>query len=481
MDASFGSVTAEFSKRAAQITIREVREDDSKRALCVGALTAGCPDAFVDFHRLATAEDGYGDDALTAEEAFELRIDIHADDYVAPEELPTEYARYVRDILVEAEKSEDPSTAVPAARGVLAEFFHEKRDHEKASYFHQKDLDAAVVVGDREAEVRATRRLAREREAQGAHTAAAAAFRRAAEIAEREAERTEPSAVLGGGVDDGASEVEEKNPHARVSFDVAARRSRADLARVLYASAKQHARANAIEMSEKALEACLVACEKAGASAESVLEATARHELGLSRHAAGDFTRAVELQTAYLRACEMAGDERGEGTARLARAAARRDAGDLAGAESDLLQFLAPEGAERYGRATRRRLGETATDPETSGPTTEGSESVVHAVLVSEEEELELLIAEAKGWCALGRMQSARGAAAEAAASHEHFFRLASVSKRRGLQHEARVCLGEARGAARLETLMEAVVERSRAPSERLMAWKSEGRSFFKA
>ena len=80
--------------------------------------------------------------------------------------------------------------------------------------------------------------------------------------------------------------------------------------------------------------------------ADRALEASARHELGLARHAAGDFARAAELQTAYLRACEISGDERGEGAARQARAYARRDAGDAAGAERDLLQFLAPEGAD---------------------------------------------------------------------------------------------------------------------------------------
>ena len=189
--------TGDFSREAAQITMRETRDDDSKHALCVGALTAGCPDAFVDFHRLATADDGYGDDALTEEEAFELRIDIHADDYVKPEELPVEYARYVRDVLVRAEAAEDPSTAVPAARATLAAFFREKKDHEKASYFHQRDLDAAIAAGDVKAEVRAMRRLARERETQGAHVAAAAAFEKAAETAEREAERSETVADIG--------------------------------------------------------------------------------------------------------------------------------------------------------------------------------------------------------------------------------------------------------------------------------------------
>ena len=71
---------------------------------------------------------------MTEEEAFELRIDIHADDYVKPEELPVEYARYVRDSWC-ARGGEDPSTAVPAARATLAAFFREKKDHEKASYF----------------------------------------------------------------------------------------------------------------------------------------------------------------------------------------------------------------------------------------------------------------------------------------------------------------------------------------------------------
>ena len=512
MDASASS-TGDFSREAAQITMRETRDDDSKHALCVGALTAGCPDAFVHFHRLATADDGYGDDALTEEEAFELRIDIHADDYVKPEELPVEYARYVRDVLVRAEAAEDPSTAVPAARATLAAFFREKKDHEKASYFHQLDLDAAVAAGDVKAEVRATRRLALEREAQGAYTAAAAAFEKAAETAEREAERSETAAEVVGvapareapDADDDASldgdddaetnDADESGVFAsearrqespEMSFSSTARRSRADLARALFTSATQRARGGDAKGAEASLEACLAACERAGAAADRALEASARHELGLARHAAGDFARAAELQTAYLRACEISGDERGEGAARQARAYARRDAGDAAGAERDLLQFLAPEGAERRGRELRRERERkteaqlevvrrrTANGNEGSGDRDGGDpEDAFDA------DELELLVAEARGWCALGKMQSARGAAADAALSHEKFFELASVCKDKPLEREARVCLGEARAAARQDALMRAVAERAEAPAERLMAWKSDGASFF--
>ena len=497
--------------------MRETRDDDSKHALCVGALTAGCPDAFVDFHRLATADDGYGDDALTEEEAFELRIDIHADDYVKPEELPVEYARYVRDVLVRAEAAEDPSTAVPAARATLAAFFREKKDHEKASYFHQRDLDAAIAAGDVKAEVRAMRRLAREREAQGAHTAAAAAFEKAAETAEREAERSETVADIVGvarareapdaddehmslaGSDDAETTDADENtafasedlrrqesPERLFSFSSAARQSRADLARALRASANLRERGGDASGAEACLEACLAACERAGAAADRALEASARHELGLARHAAGDFARAAELQTAYLRACEISGDERGEGAARQARAYARRDAGDAAGAERDLLQFLAPEGAERRGRELRRERERkteaqlevvrrrTANGNEGSGDRDGGDpEDAFDA------DELELLVAEARGWCALGKMQSARGAAADAALSHEKFFELASVCKDKPLEREARVCLGEARAAARQDALMRAVAERAEAPAERLMAWKSDGASFF--
>ena len=512
MDASASS-TGDFSREAAQITMRETRDDDSKHALCVGALTAGCPDAFVHFHRLATADDGYGDDALTEEEAFELRIDIHADDYVKPEELPVEYARYVRDVLVRAEAAEDPSTAVPAARATLAAFFREKKDHEKASYFHQLDLDAAVAAGDVKAEVRATRRLALEREAQGAYTAAAAAFEKAAETAEREAERSETVADIVGvarareapDADDehmslaGSDDAEttdadeefgvfgQESPEKLFSFSSAARQSRADLARALRASANMRERGGDASGAEACLEACLAACERAGAAADRALEASARHELGLARHAAGDFARAAELQTAYLRACEISGDERGEGAARQARAYARRDAGDAAGAERDLLQFLAPEGAERRGRELRRererkteaRLenvrrrnekGNDGSGDRLLGGTTEDT---------FDADELELLVAEARGWCALGKMQSARGGAADAALSHEKFFELATVCGDNALEREARVCLGEARAAARQDALMRAVTERAEEPTERLMAWKSDGASFF--
>lgn len=493
MDASAPS-TGDFSRDAAQITMRETREDDSKHALCVGALTAGCPDAFVDFHRLATADDGYGDDALTEEEAFELRIDIHADDYVKPDELPVEYARYVRDVLVRAESAEDPSTAVPAARATLAAFFRDKKDHEKASYFHQRDLDDAVAAGDVEAEVLATRRLAREREAQGAHVAAAAAFQKAAETAEREAARRESAADIIGVAPASPSAPDEKSRDSeastrregafsenvgnekteRFTFSSSARASRADLARVLYASAHVRARAGDARGEEESLEKCLAACERAGAAADGALEASARHELGLARHAAGDFARAAELQTAYLRACEISGDERGEGAARQARAYARRDAGDFAGAERDLLQFLAPEGAERFGRETRRELLRDRARDGDSG-TSFGKDEAIRF----DADELELIVAEARGWRALGKMQSARGAAADAATSHEKFFELASVCGDKALEREARVCLGEARAAARHEALMRAVTERVEKPAERLMAWKSDGASFF--
>jgi hypothetical protein len=47
------------------------------------------------------------------------------------------------------------------------------------------------------------------------------------------------------------------------------------------------------------------------------------------------------------------------------------------------------------------------------------------------------------------------------------------------LEREARVCLGEARAAARQDALMRAVTERAEEPTERLMAWKSDGASFF--
>ena len=517
MDASAPS-TGDFSREAAQITMRETRDDDSKHALCVGALTAGCPDAFVDFHRLATADDGYGDDALTEEEAFELRIDIHADDYVKPEELPVEYARYVRDVLVRAEAAEDPSTAVPAARATLAAFFREKKDHEKASYFHQRDLDAAIAAGDVKAEVRAMRRLARERETQGAHVAAAAAFEKAAETAEREAERSETVADIVGvarareapdaddehmslaGSDDAETTDADENtafasedlrrqesPERLFSFSSAARQSRADLARALRASANLRERGGDASGAEACLEACLAACERAGAAADRALEASARHELGLLRHAAGDFARAAELQTAYLRACEISGDERGEGAARQARAYARRDAGDAAGAERDLLQFLAPEGAERRGRELRReRERKTEARLENVRRRNEkGNDGSGDRLLggtpedTFDADELELLVAEARGWRALGKMQSARGGAADAALSHEKFFELATVCGDKALEREARVCLGEARAAARQDALMRAVTERAEEPTERLMAWKSDGASFF--
>jgi hypothetical protein len=131
----------------------------------------------------------------------------------------------------------------------------------------------------------------------------------------------------------------------------------------------------------------------------------------------------------------------------------------LAGAERDLLQFLAPEGAERFGREMRRELSRERKS--------------------FDADELELIVAEARGWRALGKMQSARGAAADAATSHEKFFELASVCGDKALEREARVCLGEARAAARHEALMRAVTERAEKPAERLMAWKSDGASFF--
>ena len=197
-------------------------------------------------------------------------------------------------------------------------------------------------------------------------------------------------------------------------------------------------------------EACLAACERAGAAADRALEASARHEPARGTPPPG-ILRAAELQTAYLRACEISGDERGEGAARQARAYARRDAGDAAGAERDLLQFLAPEGAERRGRELRReRERKTEARLENVRRRNEkGNDGSGDRLLggtpedTFDADELELLVAEARGWRALGKMQSARGGAADAALSREKFFELATV-RGQGYGAEARVC--QARG-----------------------------------
>lgn len=464
------TVSRGFAQDAAAATMRDTPDDDSKAALCVGALVAGCPDAFVDFHRLATSDDGFGDDAMTAEEAFDLRIDMTAEDYVAPEELPVEYARFVRDVLVEAESSGDPTGSIPHAGKTLTQFFHDKGDHEKASYFIIKDLDRAVAAGNRKTEVLARRRLAHERETQGAFTASAAAFKNAATICEREAKRESSDAEI---IGIATASDETENSDSTFSFASTGHRSSADFARVLYKSASACRARNDLPGTETALEECLAACDKAGAAADVTLEAIARHELGLSRRLLGDFPRAVELQTAYLQACEIVGDERGEGIARRARADARWEQGDCAAAENDLLQMLAPESAERYGwelRRERERKLEAQLNGDKSSLSAE-DQFTLH--------EVELLTAEAKGWCTLGKMRSARGTMSDAALAHEKFFQLASVCGDKALEREARVCLGQARGAARLEQLMQAVVDGAKQPAERLMKWKSNGASFF--
>ena len=152
-----------------------------------------------------------------------------------------------------------------------------------------------------------------------------------------------------------------------------------------------------------------------------------------------------------------------------------------------MLQFLAPEGAERRGRELRReRERKTEARLENVRRRNEkGNDGSGDRLLggtpedTFDADELELLVAEARGWRALGKMQSARGGAADAALSHEKFFELATVCGDKALEREARVCLGEARAAARQDALMRAVTERAEAPAERLMAWKSDGASFF--
>ena len=185
---------------------------------------------------------------------------------------------------------------------------------------------------------------------------------------------------------------------------------------------------------------------------------------------------------------DLGGRERGEGAARQARAYARRDAGDAAGAERDLLQFLAPEGAERRGRELRReRERKTEARLENVRRRNEkGNDGSGDRLLggtpedTFDADELELLVAEARGWRALGKMQSARGGAADAALSHEKFFELATVCGDKALEREARVCLGEARAAARQDALMRAVTERAEAPAERLGGVEERrGASFF--
>jgi|TARA_B110000977_G_scaffold134980_1_gene171743 hypothetical protein len=313
---------ASFALDAAQITTREavLPDDDSKAALCVGALVSGCPNAFVDFHRLATAGDGFGDDAMTAETAFALRIDTSAPKYVQPEEMPTEYARFVRDVLVDAEVGDDPAgVSVQHAGNTLAKFFHEKGDHEKACYFINKDLNRAVAVGDRKKEVTQRRRLALEREAQGEFTASAAAFEIAAEICERHA--NDDIIGVAGDADtenDGDGE-NENTTSVPFSFARTAQTSNADVARVLYKAASSCVGRGDLAGSENNLEKCLLACGNAGPACDHVLEAATFHELGLARGKQKDWTRAIDLQTAYLRACEIVGDERGEGVARVAR------------------------------------------------------------------------------------------------------------------------------------------------------------------
>ena len=119
------------------------RYDDRKKARCLDALVAGCPDAFVDFYYLCTSGDGVGDDNLTADEME--RALINPDDYEEFEEVPMDKMPFVKDALVAAESAlrgdalggpnDDPTVAVQDAYGALAEYFLGTDDRAKAADF----------------------------------------------------------------------------------------------------------------------------------------------------------------------------------------------------------------------------------------------------------------------------------------------------------------------------------------------------------
>ena len=397
----------------------EDRSAPTKASLCARALVAGCPDAFINFHYLATTGDGVGDDNPTEEELLARLVDPAS--YEEKEEVSAEHMPFVLESLVAAEthaRSGDPAKTQDAYRA-LARFFIDTNNPMKAIFFHQKCLDAAVASGRAEDEMESNRALGETLESARNLADAVAAYERRL---------------------DAATRAEKMGTATADDIDAA----RACLSRAYYAAAEWRGSEGDADGSVAFLERCLAVSEAERREGDAGLglgvdasASAASHKLGLACHAAGNYARAAELQRAYLRACEIRGDDEGEGAARRALAEALLAAGDSEDAAAELRRFV--DASEANG-------GDVA--------------------------------ARARACCGLGKIRVAAGEHEDAVRWFERFYELAERCDDGRLRDVARVNLGVARGLARADGLMRHVAESADAPTPELLNWRSSRENF---
>ncbi len=461
--------------------------DALKRELAIGALLAGCPGAFVDFYYLTTAGDGVGDDVPTEEELLARLVDPDAF-FEEKEEVPLEHMPFVRDALVAAETNlrhppetgddadatvspsaasgGDPAASAQAAFASLARFFRDTDNPQKAIYFYDKCLAAAVETRRAEHEADACRSLAEVHESVKNWPSAVACRERETRVAEALLKKS--------------SAKDADAPSASASAARVAE-ARLRLVNAYYAAAAWRRSEGDASGQVAFLERCLKTCARGGgaldgdassseASASSpssraalASEGAARHALGLACLSAGDAPRAVELQTGYLDACAALGDREGRRAALRARAEAKLRLADDDGAARDLEE------------AANADAGED--DPPLAAPPPEAAEGWVAAE------------ARARACCSLGKIHLRRGQAEASVARFRTAFALAraneaaaaaesaeAAARMRALAETARVNVGAALGAARREAFLREVGEVGKAgtASDKLARWDVE-------
>ena len=411
------------------------RYDDLKKSLCVDALVAGCPDAFVDFYYLCTSGDGVGDDNLTADEME--RALINPDDYEEFEEVPMDKMPFVKDALVAAESAlrgdalggpnDDPTVAVQDAYGALAEYFLGTDDRAKAAYFYDKCVAAAVAARRPELEMAACARVGKTHEAAGNLETAVASFERQLRLADHLSAAAPMDAALKNALGD----------------------ARGNCVRTYFAIAERLAETDDKERSVAYLTSCLRVCVEAAEDAadtshdaeggglddlEKGTEGKANHRLGLAQLAAGRAEDAAGYQTRYLELSERDGDDVGVGCALRALGEAHLARGAVDEAAAALERFAAMEST---GTAAR-----------------------------------------ARAHCSLGRISLKRRDYARSVGHFERFHELARGLGDARLLDVARVNLGVARGVASEGGFIAKVAtaglgsEAATANAESLVTWK---------
>ena len=411
------------------------RYDDLKKSLCLDALVAGCPDAFVDFYYLCTSGDGVGDDNLTADE-MERRL-INPDDYEEFEEVPMDKMPFVKDALVAAESAlrgdaldgpnDDPAVAVQDAYGALAEYFLGTDDRAKAAYFYDKCVAAAVAA--RRPSSRWPRAPAWGKPKRRRGTSRPRWRPSNASSASRTSSPPPPrwTPVLKNALGD----------------------ARGNCVRTYFAIAERRAEADDKEQSVAYLTSCLRVCVEAAEDAadtsddaeggglddlEKGTEGKANHRLGLAQLAAGRADDAARYQERYLELSERDGDDVGVGCALRALGEAHLARGAVDEAVAALERFAAMEST---GAAAR-----------------------------------------ARAHCSLGRILLKRRDHARSVAHFERFHELARGLGDARLLDVARVNLGVARGVAHEGGFIAKVAaagpgsEAANANVESLTSWK---------